>query len=263
MIPDLTVLMPTSSIPCHPDTSKIKQTVASLRAQPVIGDARLLIMVDGLAPQHQSPARTATYVEYRERLVSLASEWGAEILDFSDRHRHQLAMTRSALDRVDTSILLFLEHDWLLEGIGDSDPMDWSGAMAAMRSGELDYLRLYWGTDLEPAHCHMMLDHEPIAIGGYPVMRTWQWSQNPHLALTDFYRRVLSEIDYDRPTMIEDVLHGHIAAHRIDTGDPAATWNRYRLCISVDGWPDRSISRVNHTDGREQEPVFDPAWGAT
>lgn len=252
VMPDLdpvTVLIPTSPIVAHPDTSVIETTVASVRHW--LPDAEILIMCDGVRPEQEHYRHQ--YEEYLSRLLWLSgTKWDRVLPIIHDEHLHQAEMTRRALDLVRTPLVLFVEHDTPI--VTDCD-IDWPAITAACLSGEADVVRLHHEALVLPDHEHLMLDRDPQDIHGAPLLRTVQWSQRPHLASTGFYRRILAN---DFPAgyvgMIEDRLHSVVDSAWRDTG--LAGWHRYRLWMYS---PEGQIKRSYHLDARGA----DPKWTGT
>jgi hypothetical protein len=237
---EITVVVPTSPIAAHPDTSIIEQTIGSVRHW--LPDAEILVMCDGVRPEqeHYRPR----YEEYLNRLLWLSgTKWDRVLPVVHDEHLHQVGLTRRALDMVRTPLVLFVEHDC---PIVTDCPIDWPALIATCLSGEADLIRLHHEALVLPDHEHLMLDRDPQDIHGAPLLRTVQWSQRPHLANTGFYRRLLAE---DFPEgyvgMIEDKLHSVVESAWRDYG--LAGWHRYRLWMYS---PDGQIKRSYTVDGR-------------
>jgi hypothetical protein len=239
-IPAVTVLVPTSPIPTHPSTAAIEETLASVRAQ--LPGAEVLVMIDGVRPE-QERMRPA-YGEYVRRLLWLCRHhWHRTVPLLHEVHRHQAAMTRQALDLVRTPLVLFVEHDCPIHG-----EVPWAGLATAVDSGRANLVRLHHESEILPDHRHLMLDGaEPQ--GDPPMVRTFQWSQRPHLASTAFYRRVIEKhFASDARTMIEDVMHG-VAEHWGFAGE----WERFKLHIYA---PPGDMKRSWHLDARGDQPKY-------
>lgn len=244
----VTVLIPTSPIAAHPDTSIIETTVASVRYW--LPDAEILIMCDGVRPEQEH--YRDRYERYLNRLLWLSgTKWDRVLPVVHDEHLHQVGLTRQALDMVETPLVLFVEHDTPL--VTDC-PIDWPALTAAGLSGECDVIRLHHEALVLPDHEHLMLDTEPRDVHGAPLLRTVQWSQRPHLANTGFYRRILRE-DFTEAHvgMVEDVMHSVVETAWRDFG--AAGWHRYRLWMySPPGG--NNIKRSYTLDGRGEDPKW-------
>ena len=238
---DITVLVTTSPIPSHPDTAIIEETVASVRHW--LPDAEILVLVDGV--REEQAGRAADYAAYQERLLWLARHrWGRCTVIRHEHHQHQANMTRHALDRVDTPLILFMEHDTPLV---TDEPMDWDAIKAPLLADELDVMRFHYEGAVPDAHYYRMLDHQAIDMGGCPVMRTRQWSQRPHLARTDLYVRLLDDhFPATCSTMIEDVAHAVVQKY---------PWRFHRLAVYAPSR--RNIKRSLHLNGRGEDPMYD------
>lgn len=227
----LTVLIPTSPIPSNPDTTIIDQTIASVRAR--IPDAEILIMCDGVRPE-QEPMAEQYYWYLNKLLWKCNWEYKNVLPVLFDEYSHQANMTKQILNKVRTPAIMFVEHDCPLEG---DIPVE---ALAdVVIADRLDMIRLHHETRIGPYHEHLMLDIEPIDILGQPFVRTVQWSQRPHIAHTDYYRKIMSEhfSEYSR-TMIEDKMHS------VAQTEP---WDRHRLAIYHN---EGNIQHSITTDGR-------------
>jgi hypothetical protein len=237
---EITVLIPTSPIADHPSTHIIEETIASVRHW--LPTADILVMCDGVRPE-QEHYRTR-YEAYLERLTWLCSTtWDRVLPIVHDGHLHQAEMTRRALDKVRTPLVLFMEHDTPL--VTDW-PIDFPALTRAALSGQADVIRLHHEAIVLPDHRHMMLDVGPRSIEGAPLLRTVQWSQRPHIANTSLYRRILAEhFPVRHPLMIEDVMHGVV--HNAWREHGLAGWDRYRLWLYA---PEGQIKRSYHLDAR-------------
>lgn len=250
----ITVLIPTSPSPLHPDTEIIRRAIDSVRDQ--LPTAEVLVVIDGVPPEYEHMRQP--YEEYQERLLNLCRDrWeGVTPIRF-DVHTHQAAMTLRALEVVRTPLIFFMEHDWVLEPmepVDEAGPIPWEGLAEDLIDNYTDVIRLSWETEIEPTHLHL---YRPVeeTNGGVPLRPTQQWSQRPHLARADYYRRILAGLGRSR-TMIEDFMHGVVStAWRRKTN--AEAWSEHRLALYH---PEGSISRIRHTDGRRGGPVVEAEY---
>jgi hypothetical protein len=90
----ITVLIPSSPIAAHPDTSMIEQTVRDVRAK--LPDSEIVIMLDGVRPEQED--RREAYERYKRRFLRLTHHMWHNVLPIIfDQPVHQAAMTREAL----------------------------------------------------------------------------------------------------------------------------------------------------------------------
>ena len=222
--PDITVIMPTSPIESHPSVYVINETLNSVSSRLA---APVIVMCDGVRPEqeHYRPR----YEEYLRELVRLP---GVVPLMFEE-FTHQANMTRRALELVDSEFVLFVEHDTPL--VGD---IPWDTLMGGL--DEFDVIRLLHETDVLPEHAYLHADHPRNGF-----LRTQQWSQRPHLARTDYYRRIIADnFTFESRTMIEDTMHSKAQLYPED----------HRIGIY---YPDGSKLRSTHLDGRGSDPKFE------
>jgi hypothetical protein len=235
----VTVVMVTSPIPTHPDTWVIDETLSGVRAQDELAGVEVLVLADGV-PEHLAHM-TRDYEAALQRLM--VDHRGENVVVVRhDEHLHQAEMTRRALESIDTPLVLFVEHDTPLTGT-----IPWGDLVVPILAGQVDHIRMHYGTEIGDYHRHLMLADEPRVICGVPLMRTAQWSQRPHLAATAYYRDILGH--HFAPgvrSMIEDVMHGVVQDRWRRDGERG--WHRHRLSIYH---PDGSILRSLHTDGRK------------
>lgn len=238
---DVTVLIPTSPIPTHPSTVVIEDTVASVRYW--LPDAQIVVMFDGVRPEQEH--RRAVYEDYQRAVLwHCQHDWGrCTPLRFEDHH-HQANMTRVALQEVSTPLVLFVEHDTPL--VVDC-PIDWDGIRRVLLDNRLDVVRFHHEAHILDAHQHLMIDQDgPKNIGGVPFRRTSQWSQRPHLARADYYRRVIgNHFPPSANTMIEDKMHSVCQDQ---------SWHLNRLAVYA---PPGNLKRSLHSDGRGDDPKYE------
>ena len=159
-------------------------------------------------------------------------------------HLHQARMMQLILDEVDTEYIMFVEHDTPL--VGD---IDFDHVIHVMDENGLNLMRFMHEVSILPDHEHLMAG--PVQPGGWRP--TMQWSQRPHVARTEWYRKIVAHhFAEDARTMVEDVMFGVVEHNWLVLG-PAA-WADWRLAI----WhPQGNIQRSTHLDGRAGDPKFD------
>jgi len=242
----VTILMPSSPIPSHPSTDKIAEAIRQIRTYPEIAECEIIIMLDGVREEHQS--RAADYAEYTRRLIDLCN-WdpafhGCLPLVF-DRHTHQANMTRYALTLVRTPLIYFVEHDFHPFG---EIPFTKVCDVVQNRS-DVNYVCFNWEHEISPYRLHMYLDKDPRDVDGLPMIRAIQWSQQPHIAKTEWYRWIIhNHFGVRARAMIENVMYGVVA--RSIQGS-VSNWLKWGTWVYT---PPGSIRRSFHLDGRETDP---------
>ena len=236
MSSDITIIVPTSSIPSHPSTEIINRTLTSITKQ--LPDSPIIITCDGLRPDHAH--RAEDYRKYQDRL---AMTWPQATIIPYPEHVHQTGMLPVALAMTLTPLVFYLEHDWEV-----LEPIEWEQLREVILAGEVNYIKLHAGNRIHPLHEHLMeerVNYTPWIPGtpdgpGIHLIRTRQWSQNPHLALTKFYRKLQMEHLEGAKNYIENELHGIVGQ---------AEWEDFRCTIynPIEG----DMKRVQHLDGRQ------------
>ena len=225
----LTAIVTTSPIPSHPDPAITVETVESILER-VPDGTDVIVAADGVRPEQAHMADD--YHAYLARIVRMSrTTWKGRVwVDYTGRWGHQANTTRHALNHVWTPYMLFAEHDTPL--IGDI-PFDRLTAALDV----FDVVRLHHEASVHPEHRH--LNNGPlVGVGSDTFQPTVQWSQRPHLARLETYRRILDEFPASSRTMIEDKLHSVAQVKG---------WRWLRTAIYH---PDGDIKRSTHTDGR-------------
>ena len=172
---------------------------------------------------------------YEDFLARLQKKYpDLEIFKAKD-HQHQARMTTNTLMHVFTPVILFIEHDMALKGDIPIKEM-----CKMITDGKADVVRLLYEDNDLINYTHMMRGK----VGNYT--RTMQWSQRPHFAGADYYRRILA--NYFSPnskTFIEDRIHGMIEAED--------NWEHHKLWVYT---PEIPVQRFTYKDGREDDDKF-------
>jgi hypothetical protein len=238
---DVTVIMPTSPIKSHPSTEKIDEVIKSVRYH--MPDTRIIVTFDGVRPEQEHLREN--YEEYIRRFLSLHNNENIYPIIF-DEYTHQVGMARVALNHVKTPVIFYAEHDISLY----PEPLEWEAGAKSIIGGKLDMLRYHFEVEILDVHKYMMVDENPIDLG-VPVIRTFQFSQRPHLASTEWYKRILNQhFTPQAKSFIEDHMHGVVADSYAKTKD----WSLFKIGIYN---PEGSIKRAFHLDGREGESKWD------
>lgn len=252
----ITVCIPTSPIPRHPDTSMIENTIKSIRFH--LPESPIIIMADGVRPNVEH--RRWQYKGYTEHLKQMIQDGELQNVCLSDwvPYTQQAKMMRETLDiLVTTPYVLFCEHDGELvtnfnprDGQSITRPEDchiaWQDILDLLASGGANMVRFYAWDEIHHAHAHLMCGQ--MIQGASKFIKTTQYSQWPHIARTDFYKKMLADhFAPDAIKMIEIGMYGPVGA---------AAWDQYRIVIY---YPDGNARRFYHRNGRADENgVQDP-----
>ena len=232
----ITVLVSTSPSILHPDTTIIDETIQSIRER--LPRSEILVMCDGVRPEQQ--ALTDPYLEYLRRVVwKSMHHWDNLYPIVMGEFVHQAEATRRTLPMVHTPLVLFVEHDTPLIG---EIPFD---RLAQIVAKENMVIRLHHEAAVHPEHEHLNVSGL-IRRKDVWLQPTVQWSQRPHLAQTDKYRKMIA--DYFTPesrTFIEDKMHG-VVHH--------GKWATWKVALYH---PEGDIKRSTHTDGRAGQPKYE------
>jgi hypothetical protein len=126
------------------------------------------------------------------------------------------------------------------------------GIINVLLKGEFNVIRFHHEALILDGSKQFMFDDIPQIFDGVPLVRTYEWSQRPHLASTAFYKRMSDQ--YFTPgarTMYEDVLHGKITNECAEKNLMA--WYNWRVGIYH---PEGHIKRSSNFDGREGDEKY-------
>lgn len=238
----VTVLIPTSPIPRHPNTDLIEECLKSIRGY--FETARIIIMADGVRKQVES--RREQYEEYRRRMSEKVSrfEYGRCEMAYSLEPEQQSGVLLHVLPFVTTPYVLFVEHDAILR----HDPqIRWWSIFKALEDQTLNMVRFYnW--DHVPWKDHEYLMRGDIEVEGTRFVKTVQFSGWPFVARTDYLRQLMKEHCNVRSFMIETALYGPVLRE---------PWEKNKIAIYA---ADEQSRMFTHRDGRTDETtgVRDP-----
>lgn len=237
----ITVVVPTSPVPANPGFGHVLETLGSL-ADAGLPDCEVLLTFDGVRDE-QAHLRGGYYQAARQLVAHCQQAWPRVLPVVHAGHRHQSGMMRDALDLVRTPLVLYLEHDCPLE-----PGVLWGEVAALLCAGEADLVRFHHETHVLDVHRHLMVG-EPEQVGPLQVWRTRQWSQRPHLARTDYYRRIMADhFTADERWMIEDRMHSVLEQR----GDQA----EHRVFMYMQPGGPEGIRYSRHLDARGNEPKW-------
>jgi hypothetical protein len=236
---DITIVIPTSVIPSHPDTSVIGETISTVRTH--FPNNEIILQIDGLREERLS--RKADYDEYKNRVLwKCMHEWKNVLPIIFDEHYHQTTMMKKTIDIINTAAMLYVEGDAPLT---TDCEIDWQKCLDMLEYNKANTIRFHFEASIPHEHNYLMFGLED----GF--MKTTQWSQRPHLSTVKYYREVVLPFSEEK-TFIEDRFHGKVQDD---------SWEDHKLWIYH---PEGNIKRSYHLDGRQGTQKFtvdDEAWG--
>lgn len=238
---DVTIVVPVSIIPSHPETKILEETMSSVRFH--FPESEIILQIDGLRNERLN--RKNDYDEFKNRVLwKCLHEWKNVLPIIFDKHSHQTTMMKESINEIKTSAILYVESDTPLT---TDMEINWEQCLDMLEYKKANTIRFHFEACIPEEHKHLMLEKEGNFI------KTIQWSQRPHLSLTEYYRDIVLPYS-DEKTFIEDRFHGKVQ------GDG---WEVHKLWIYH---PDGNIKRSYHLDGRAGTKKFtddDLVWGYT
>ncbi len=190
---DITVIVVTSVLPDHPDTSILDETIDSIRYH--FPKNEIILQIDGLREERIN--RKNDYDEFKNRILwKCLHEWKNVLPVIFDQHSHQSTMMKKTIDLINTSLLLYVEGD---APLCTDFEIDWQKCLDMIEYEKAKTIRFHFEAQIPNPHKHLMFGLED----GF--MKTSQWSQRPHLSLVRYYREEVLPILADN-VFIEDVF---------------------------------------------------------
>lgn len=243
----ITVVIPTSVLPSHPDTTIIDQTIHDVRVH--LPDVEIILQIDGLRDEQID--RKEDYDKYKTQILwKCLHEWNDVLPVVFDELHHQSGMLRETIELIRTPLMLYVEGDAPLT---PDRPIDWAKCMMFIFDGHANTIRFHHENVIPTEHEGLMLGN---ADNGF--IQTYQWSQRPHLSSVLYYKDVVLPT-LPHASFIEDTFHGAVTNDWYDYG--RIGWNKHRLWIYH---PTGGIQRSYTTDGRQGTRKYtsdDEAWG--
>lgn len=183
----ITVICTTNPIPTIPSAHILNESMRSLEKIPALGGCKKIIVFDGIQPGFEE--RQADYDAYKENVAKLGYE-NTELI-FCEKWVHLAGAIEKALEHVTTPFVFIHQHDFVLQ-----KPFALKRLLGAMQKNEnIKYVRLNQWKHNQPKkkwghHYEYDGDVDKVVVGGssFPLSRTFGWSDNDHIARTDYYR---------------------------------------------------------------------------
>lgn len=249
-INDITFVVPTSVLPTHPSTEVIDEVIKSIRMY--FPDNEIILQVDGLRKEQSH--RKHFYDEYKSRILwKSLHEWENVLPIIFEEHSHQSTMMEKTIDLIQTPLMFYIEGDVKLR---ENISVNWQEVLDILDSQKAYTVRFYsFNINIEPDHMYLMGKQEGDFI------KTWQWSQQPHLSYVKYYREMV--LPNTTPKLfIEDMFYGRVLS---DCTFNKKGWSKHKLWLyNPKGSNDIRIAQ--HLDGRGNLKKFtgdDEAWGLT
>ena len=184
LVDKLTIITTTSPIPSNPGTEMLKKTQESLFQVAALKECKKIIVFDGVPPQQRYRALAyELYIQNVERLVRENPIFSNTTLVVNREFKHLANSLREAMKLVDTPYVFVHQHDFVL-----TRPFDAINLIKSMDENvNLKFIRFNRFYN-EPNWWDGPID-DYIAGGSYvPLLRTFGWSDNDHIARVDYYR---------------------------------------------------------------------------
>lgn len=205
---DLTLLIPASPIPSHPNTAVIERALDSLLTHLPDGAFRTIVCHDPPSPS-LAPDRSNAFERYLQRLERLTAAGKYRRLDIdvttAPRWGHLAGSLRHTIGRVQSEFVFILQHDFFLtEHLPILDLIE-----MMRRHPEVKHLRLNRKANLPRLWDGRTEERRRFfaerSFDGVRVCQTLAWSDNPHLARTEYYSDLILPLVGDRQTFPENV----------------------------------------------------------
>lgn len=227
----ITVVVSTCPRRSHPSSKILDETIASVRKE--LPDSRIIVGCDGV----RATLTADEMNNYDEFCKSIATKYSnTEVVLFPARG-HQTGNMATILPMITTPFVFYCEDDWLI-----LPHVLWEELCELIDQKVYNYIKLHAYPRISPWHEGHMVGRDHHEMGSHHVfcIRTIQFSANPHLASTDWYRQMSERFNFaGRVDFIEEALHGPISQ---------ASWEEYKLAIFNPEYGD--FARCLHLDGK-------------
>jgi hypothetical protein len=262
----LSIVITSSIIPDHPDTSTIEKVLDSLQNYDELSRCNIFILCDGLSEKFKEN-QELKYEKYKYNLILLTKKYKNRIIPiFYDEHLHQAGCVKDGLKYIRTPLVLLMEHDCML-----IRQIDVKSIVSTMLKREKEcnikqvnlYISgsVYVNEKISPSfgiNGELLIDKDPFYIDNVPLIRTKLYSVRPHFVFTDHLRYIVSNLSRE---YIEDKTYGSVIKDFNKNHDEALRrWGIFiyhPLYPGDFGYPgeglykNSDIRRHEHLDGRK------------
>jgi hypothetical protein len=145
-------------------------------------------------------------------------------------------MIKEVLRNVDIPNLIYVEQDTPLT---PDREIDFESLIKKL--DDFNLIRFHFEAHIPEEHKYLMIGEPEDGF-----QKTIQWSQRPHLARTDYYKKIMDEnFSKKSNAFIEDKMHG-VVQHQ--------AWEKNKIVIYH---PEGDIKRSYHLDGRGGQEKYD------
>ena len=229
----ITVLIPTSAIPSHPETTIMDETIAGIRHH--LPEAQIIILADGIWSRLEH--RRGQYTEYLNRIENKYCK--TRVIRF-ERHTQQTAMAQYAIQNfVQTKLIFWNEHDAPLR---TDRQVDWDAIVDEVESSNAGLVRFtYFEEGIHEAHEHLTRGRYR-GTHGQVFVKTTQFSGWSFMTTVDYFvNKIFTNAAPLGPIgleMLELRMYQDVAN---------APWEKYKVVIYC---PDSPAQRFRHSNGR-------------
>ena len=179
----LTIITTTSPIPSNPSTAMLEKTQQSLFQVPALRGCKKIIVFDGVPPeQRYRTIAYGLYIKNVEKLIAEDPYFSNTILVVNNEFKHLANSLREAFTYVDTPYVFVHQHDFLLirpfDAVNTIRSMEDNSNLKLIRFNRFSIEANWWDGPIDSY----------IEGGSYvSLTRTFGWSDNDHIARTDYY----------------------------------------------------------------------------
>lgn len=238
----LTIVIPVSPWKSHPSTYVLDKTIESVRNH--FQDVEIIVTFDGVREEQKD--KFDDYQEFvRRSLIKINKEKNIIPIVFFE-HTHQVGMMREAMKYVMTGTIIYLEGDFCLE----DKYFPWSDILDKLETDDFKLIRFYRFNEIPEEHDYLMKHDKSVDIPEGKIIPTSQWSQQPHIAKSDLYARILSDNFSDEAKcFIEDKVY-----YDVYNDCHNGKWDDWKMGIYIRNDGD---TLTYHQDGRDGETKYD------
>ena len=206
----LTIIVCSSPVPSNPQTRTLRAVFSSLSLVPALTHCPKVLHLDGPQPQ-LAPARVHAYTEFkrRARVLAATDPSFSRTKVYASRDflfaAHNLA---AAVMHVNTTFMLSIQHDYQL-----SRPFHAADLLRTMLAVPVvRHVRLNMRANAPARGFDGVVENASLSGALVPLTRTCGWSDAPHVASVEYYRRFVipqnfRDHDRGRRKFMEESIH--------------------------------------------------------